>query len=77
MSIFIENPWPAILLGILGEAILAVILVRTGRGVLLVAMAGVLAASLLGVAVERWWSPTASSSRPCFTTPGTPWWPTT
>ena len=50
MSIFIESPWPAILLGILGEAILAVILVRTGRGVLLVAMAGVLAASLLGVA---------------------------
>ncbi len=53
MSIFIESPWPAILLGILGEAILAVLLVRTGRGALLWAMAGVLAASLLGVAVER------------------------
>jgi hypothetical protein len=53
MSIFIESPWPAILLGIFGEAILAVILVRTGRGVLLWAMAGVLAAALLGVAVQR------------------------
>jgi hypothetical protein len=53
MSILIESPWPAILFGIIGEAILAVMLLRTGRGVLLWAMAGVLALSLGGVAVER------------------------
>ncbi len=53
MNILIESPWPAILFGIIGEAILAVILLRTGRGVLLWAMAGVLGLSLIGVAVER------------------------
>ena len=53
MDIFLESPWPAIVLGIFGEAVLAVMLVRTGRGVLLWAMIGVLALALLGVGVER------------------------
>ena len=53
MEIFVESPWPAIFFGVIGEAILAVALVRTGRGVLLWAMAGVLAVSLTGVGVAR------------------------
>ena len=53
MSIFLDSPWPAILFGIIGEAVLAVMLLRSGRGVLLGAMAGVLALSLAGVGVER------------------------
>ena len=53
MEIFVESPWPAIFFGVVGEAILAVALVRTGRGVLLWAMAGVLAVSLGGVALAR------------------------
>ena len=53
MEIFVESPWPAVFFGVVGEAILAVALVRSGRGVLLWAMAGVLALSLAGVAVAR------------------------
>ncbi len=53
MEIFVESPWPAIFFGLIGEAILAVALVRSGRGVLLWAMAGVLAVSLGGVALAR------------------------
>ena len=48
-----KAPGRAILFGLVGEAVLAVALVRTGRGVLLWAMAGVLAVSLGGVAVAR------------------------
>ena len=53
MEIFVDSPWPAIFFGLIGEAILAVALVRTGRGALLWAMAGVLAVSLGGVALAR------------------------
>ena len=53
MEIFVESPWPAVFFGVVGEAILAVALVRSGRGALLWAMAGVLAVSLAGVAVAR------------------------
>jgi hypothetical protein len=41
MTIFLESPWPALVIGIFAEAILAIILLRTGRGVLLWAMIGV------------------------------------
>jgi hypothetical protein len=54
MNILLESPWPAIMFGIFGEALLAVILLRTGRGVLLWAMAGVLLISLLGVALVKY-----------------------
>jgi hypothetical protein len=54
MNLLLESFWPAILFGIIGEAILAVILLRTGRGVLLLAMAGVLLVSLAGLALVRW-----------------------
>jgi hypothetical protein len=54
MNLLLESYWPAILFGIVGEALLAVALLRTGRGVLLGAMAGVLLLALAGVAVVRW-----------------------
>lgn len=41
MTIFLESPWPALVIGIFAEAILAIVLLRTGRGVLLWAMIGV------------------------------------
>jgi hypothetical protein len=53
MTVLLEDPTPIIVFGILAEAILAVILVRTRRGVLLWAMGGVLAVVLVGVIVER------------------------
>ncbi len=52
MTILLENPWPAILVGIVVEAILGVILVRTGRGAVLVAMGGVLVVVLALVGLE-------------------------
>jgi hypothetical protein len=51
--IFLESPWPILLLGIAAEAILAIALVRTGRGVLLWAMIGVGLVVVAGVVVER------------------------
>ena len=48
----LEDPTPIIFLGIVVEAVLGVILLRTGRGVLLLAMGGVLAFVLAGVALE-------------------------
>jgi ketosteroid isomerase-like protein len=54
MNLLLESYWPAILGGIIGEAILAVILLRTGRGVLLLPMAGVLVLALADVALVRW-----------------------
>jgi hypothetical protein len=53
MTTLIESPWPAIFFGIIALAILAVVLVRTGRGIVLVAMAGVLLVTLAGVVIER------------------------
>jgi len=52
MTIFLESPWPVILMGIVAEAVLAVVLVTTRRGLLLGAMGGVLVVVLLGVALE-------------------------
>jgi len=53
MTTLIESPWPAIFFGIIALAILAVVLVRTGRGVVLLAMIGVLLITLGGVGLER------------------------
>lgn len=53
MNTLLEDPTPIIVFGILAEAILAVILVQTRRGVLLWPIAGVLAAVAIGVIVER------------------------
>ena len=51
--IFLESPWPILFLGIVMEAILAIMLMRSGRGVLLSAMAGVGVVVLLGLLLER------------------------
>lgn len=53
MTPLVESPWPAIFFGIIALAILAVILVRTGRGIVVLAMIGVLALTLGGVLLER------------------------
>ena len=53
MVIFLESPWPILLIGIAVEAVLAVMLLRTGQGRLLWAMLGMAAVVLLGLAVER------------------------
>src|SRR4051794_28177196 len=49
----VEDPNWILASGIVLEAILAVVLVRTGRAAVVVAMIGVFALVLLGVAVER------------------------
>ena len=51
--IFLESPWPWLLIGIVAEAILAAILVTTRRGALLWAMVSVLGLVLAGLVVER------------------------
>ena len=51
--IFLESPWPILFLGIVAEAILLLVLFRTGRGVLLWAIGGVALVVLLGVVIER------------------------
>lgn len=53
MTTLIESPWPAVFFGIIALAILAVVLVRTGRAIVLVAMVGVLVVTLAGVLLER------------------------
>lgn len=52
MTTLVENPMPIILFGIVVEAVLGIILVSTGRGVLLWAMGGVLILVLAGVGLE-------------------------
>ena len=52
MTVLFENPMPVILFGIIAEAVLGIALLRTGRGVLLWAMGGVLALLLVGVGLE-------------------------
>lgn len=52
MTTLLEDPVPVILFGILAEAVLAVALVRTGRGVLLAPMGIVAALTLGGVWLE-------------------------
>jgi hypothetical protein len=53
MTLLLESPWPAIFFGIVVEAILAVVLVRTGRGAALWAMIGTLLLTLGCVGLER------------------------
>ncbi len=50
---FLESPWPAVLLGVAAEAILLVVLLRSGRGVLLWAIGGVALLTALAVTVEQ------------------------
>jgi hypothetical protein len=52
MTTLLESPWPVILFGIAAEVVLGVILLRSGRGVLIWAMAGVLVLMLAGVGLE-------------------------
>jgi hypothetical protein len=52
--LFLESPWPILIIGLAVEAVLAIALFRTGRGAVLMAMAGVAVLVLLGVMVERW-----------------------
>ena len=51
--ILLESPWPILLIGIASEAVLAVMLLRTGRGYLLWAMIGMAVVVLVGLVVER------------------------
>lgn len=51
--IFLESPWPILLIGIAAEAILVVILLRTGQGRALWAMLGMGLIVLTGVVLER------------------------
>jgi hypothetical protein len=53
MAIFLESPWPILVVGIAVEAVLAMVLLRTGQGRMLWAMIGVAAFVLLGLVVER------------------------
>jgi hypothetical protein len=53
MTILFENPLRIIFIGIVIEAVLGIVLFRTGRGALLWAMIGVLALTVLAVVVER------------------------
>jgi len=52
VTTLLENPMPVILFGVFVEAVLGVLLLRTGRGILLGVMAGVLVLVLAGVALE-------------------------
>lgn len=52
MTALLEDPMPIILFGIIAEAVLGVVLLRTGRGVVLWAMIGVLLLVAAGVGVE-------------------------
>lgn len=49
----LESPWPILIAGIVAEAVLAMMLLRTGRGWLLWAMLGVGAVVIGGVGIER------------------------
>jgi hypothetical protein len=51
--IFLESPWPILLIGIAAEAVLAILLLRTGQGKWLLAMLGAGLVVLLGLLVER------------------------
>jgi hypothetical protein len=53
VTALLEDPTPILVFGVLAEAILAVALVRTRRGILLWVMGGVLAVVLIGLIVER------------------------
>jgi len=53
MTTLIENPWPLILAGIFAEAVLGLILFRTGRGAIIWLMAAVLLLVAAGLGLER------------------------
>jgi hypothetical protein len=53
MVIFVESPWPILFIGIAVEAVLAFLLLQTGRGKFLIAMLGVAALVVVGLVVER------------------------
>ncbi|MGO9112107.1 MAG: hypothetical protein ACLP9L_23015 [Thermoguttaceae bacterium] len=52
--IFLESPWPILIVGLVLETVLAIVLFRTGRGAVVGAMAGVALLVLLGVLTESW-----------------------
>ncbi len=52
--LFLESPWPILIVGLVVEIVLAIALFRTGRGVVLGLMGGVALLVLLGVLMERW-----------------------
>ncbi len=52
MTALVENPMPIIFFGIIAEAVLGVVLLRTGRGAILWVMLGVLVVVLAGVGLE-------------------------
>jgi len=52
MNTLLENPMPVIFVGIVAVAVLGVILAKTGRGIFLVAIVGVLLLVLAGVGLE-------------------------
>jgi hypothetical protein len=53
MVIFVESPWPILFIGIAVEAVLAFLLLQTGRGKFLIAMIGVAAFVGIGLIVEH------------------------
>ena len=53
MIALLESPWPILVIGIGVEAVLAVILLRTGRGWALWAMLGVGLLTFMGLGLER------------------------
>jgi len=53
MTIFFESPWPILLIGIVAEAVLGLLLLRSGRGKWLVAMLGVAVVVVGGLLAEH------------------------
>lgn len=53
MTWLLEDPWPIVILGVLGEVLLLAALLRTGRGLFVACMVGVALLTGLGVLVER------------------------
>ena len=51
--IFVESPWPILFIGIAVEAVLALLLLRTGLGKFLIAMIGVAVVVAAGLIVEH------------------------
>ena len=52
--LFLESPWPLLIVGLVLETALAIMLFRTGRGAVLGAMGGVALLVLLGLLIENW-----------------------
>lgn len=53
MALFVESPWPSLMLGVVVEALLAIALVRTGRAAIVAPMLFVLAVTTGLVILER------------------------